>query len=70
LAVKQQEEADEKINMIFAKEEYERHTKLFEKGNKTEILKRKTEILKYNPNELQLKILLMICIRSLRNKLK
>jgi hypothetical protein len=42
--------------MITAKIDYERHKKIREKRNKLELLKRETDIIKYYPNELQIKI--------------
>jgi hypothetical protein len=47
-------EANEKIQMILAKEDYERHKKLREEKDKVAQLKLKADALHYNPVELQI----------------
>jgi hypothetical protein len=45
--------------MISAKEDYERHKKLPEEQKKIKILKRETDLIKDNPNKLQIKVVNM-----------
>jgi hypothetical protein len=43
-----------KIDFIKEKENYERHKKLREEREKIELVKRETELMKYNPDQEQI----------------
>jgi hypothetical protein len=49
-------ESQAKIDLILAKEDYERHIKLCEERNKLELTKLEADLIKYNPNELQIAV--------------
>ena len=51
-----QRESDAKIEFIREKENYERHKKLKEEREKIELLRRETELIKYNPDQEQIEL--------------